>query len=150
MLNLFNQSVAEIQITWSHKVPVKDRLTIKTSRDVYDILVSNWPNKEYVESFYAVLLSRSNKVLGVKLISIGGTAGTVVDPKCVFQAALKSNAAFLVLAHNHPSGNLTPSQADIDLTKKMKQAGAMLDLPVLDHLIITAESYFSMADDGII
>ncbi|MFH1118246.1 MAG: JAB domain-containing protein [Bacteroidota bacterium] len=150
MLNLFNQSVAEIQITWSHKVPVKDRPCIKTSRDVYDILVSNWPNIEYVESFYSVLLSRANKVLGVKLISIGGTAGTVVDPKCVFQAALKSNAAFLVLAHNHPSGNLKPSQADIDLTRKLKQAGAMLDLPVLDHLIITAEAYFSMADDGLI
>jgi DNA repair protein RadC len=84
-----------------------------------------------------------------QFISKGGQAGTVVDPKIIFKVALEHNAASLIVAHNHPSGNLKPSEADITLTKKLKQAGLMLDLPVYDHLIVTDNGFLSMADEGL-
>jgi DNA repair protein RadC len=96
-----------------------------------------------------MLLNRANKILGTFQVSSGGITGTVVDPRIVFQSALKANATSIIIAHNHPSGQLTASQADIDLTKKLKEGGAVLDIPVLDHLIITESNYYSFADDGI-
>lgn len=87
-----------------------------------------------------MLLNRMNKVLGIYLISVGGFAGTVCDPKVVFQAALKTNASSIILAHNHPSGNLKPSDADLQLTEKLKKGGKLLDIAVLDHLILTEEA----------
>jgi DNA repair protein RadC len=102
----------------------------------------------YVEEFFVLLLNRSNKVIGWSKVSMGGMNGTVADPKTIFQVALKANASHIVIAHNHPSGNLEPSQADISLTQKMKESGNFLDLPVLDHLILSTESYYSFADDG--
>ncbi|MBL4585589.1 MAG: JAB domain-containing protein, partial [Flavobacteriales bacterium] len=86
---------------------------------------------------------------GKENISKGGVSGTVVDPKVVFKLAVQYPASGIVLAHNHPSGNLKPSQADIELTKKLKQAGKALDIPVLDHLIIGEGEYFSFADEGV-
>jgi DNA repair protein RadC len=83
-------------------------------------------------------------------ISSGGVAGTVADPKMIFKHALEQLASSIILIHNHPSGNLTPSQADKDLTRKLKEAGRMLDLPILDHLIFTDKSYFSFADEGLL
>ena len=97
-----------------------------------------------------MLLNRANRVLGIIEISTGGISGTVADPKLVFTAALKSAASSIVLAHNHPSGNLSPSQADINLTRKLKSAGESLDIAVVDHIILTSESYFSFADEGLI
>ena len=94
------------------------------------------------------LPNRANNVLGSFLVGIGGISGVVVDPKLVFQAALKANASGIILAHNHPSGNRTPSQADIDLTKKVKAAGNFLEIALLDHLIILPEGYYSLADEG--
>ncbi|RYY22608.1 MAG: DNA repair protein, partial [Sphingobacteriaceae bacterium] len=96
-----------------------------------------------------MLLNRANRVLGVYLVSSGGVAGTICDPKLVFQAALKANASTLILAHNHPSGNLNPSEADIKLTRKLVEAGKLLELPVCDHLILSEEGYLSMADEGL-
>ncbi len=92
----------------------------------------------------------SNKVLGVCKISIGGLAGTVTDPKKIFQTALKANAASVILCHNHPSGNLKPSKSDIEITKKCVEAGNFLDLKVLDHVIVTRDGYFSFADEGML
>ena len=88
--------------------------------------------------------------MGFTKISSGGTTGTVVDLKVVFQTALKVNAHFIILCHNHPSGNLKPSEADIRITKSIKDAGRFMEIPLLDHLIITDESFFSFADDGMI
>jgi DNA repair protein RadC len=102
------------------------------------------------EQFRILLLDRSNRVLGQTLISSGGTAGTVVDPKLVFVTALKTKSAALIIAHNHPSGNLQPSEADLRMTRQLKQAGCWLELPILDHLIITEDSYYSMADEGVL
>ncbi|MFD2160792.1 JAB domain-containing protein [Paradesertivirga mongoliensis] len=105
---------------------------------------------EFIETFKVMLLNRANRVLGMMEITTGGISGTVADPKVIFAAALKSTASGIILSHNHPSGSLRPSQADINLTRKLKSAGELLDIAVLDHMILTSESYFSFADEGVI
>ena len=101
------------------------------------------------ETFCILLLNRANKVLKTIRISDGGLTGTVVDLRKVFKIAMDNNATSIILGHNHPSGQLTPSEADIQLTKKLKEAGVMLDLPVLDHIIVGNGNYYSFADEGI-
>jgi len=148
-VNLFNSNLAEIKITYRNKQKFSEMRKINSSIDAVDVLRSIWSDQiEYREEFVIICLNRANKVLGYSFISSGGLAGTVVDAKVVFQIALKSNASSIILAHNHPSGNKQPSNPDINLTKKLKQAGALLDLPVLDHLILTSETYYSLADEG--
>ena len=88
--------------------------------------------------------------MGIYEVSSGGMAGTVADPKLIFSVSVKISSANLILAHNHPSGNLKPSQADINLTAKIKAGGELLDISVLEHIIITSESYFSFADEGLL
>lgn len=102
------------------------------------------------EEFWILLLNRRNQVIRPLQISIGGVAGTVADPKIIFKLALENVASSLILVHNHPSGNLQPSEADIRLTKKLRDAGTLLDMPVLDHLIICGRKYFSFLDEGMI
>jgi DNA repair protein RadC len=102
-----------------------------------------------------LLLNRANKVLGIFEVSSGSATGTVADPKLVFAAAIKTNACGIILAHyvkahNHPSGNLQPSQADIDLTRRMKEGGKLLEIQLLDHVILTSEGYYSFADEGLL
>ena len=101
------------------------------------------------EQFWVLLLNRANEVIRPQQISIGGVSGTVADPKMIFKAAIEHLASAIILVHNHPSGNLTPSQADKELTKKVKEGGKTLDIPVLDHLIFSDNGYFSFADEGI-
>jgi len=105
---------------------------------------------EHREYFFVMLMNRANKVLGVSTISMGGMSGTVADPKIIFQVALKVSAASIILCHNHPSGNIKPSESDIRLTQKIKKAGSFLDLPCIDHIILTEDSYFSFADEGML
>ena len=148
-LNMFNSNIAEVTITYSHKVRPADMPTVTSSKDAYDYVIHGWLDTiEHHESFGVMLLSRANKVKGVCWIGHGGISGTVADPKMVFQAALKTNASSVILLHNHPSGNTNPSEADVRLTEKIKNAGDFLDLTVLDHLICTADSYFSFADNN--
>jgi len=97
-----------------------------------------------------LLLSRVNRVLGNCFISSGGISGTVVDAKVVFATALKANASSMIVAHNHPSGNLIPSEQDRRLTKRLTEIGRALDLPLLDHVIVTNEGYYSFADEGVL
>ncbi len=119
--------------------------------NAFNVLSSIWSDQiDYKEEFLVLCLNRSNKVLGYSIVSSGGLSGTVVDPKVVFQIALKSNASSIILAHNHPSGNTKPSEQDFNLTKKLCQAGEFLELAVLDHIIITSETYLSFADEGFI
>ncbi|HEY1009878.1 MAG TPA: JAB domain-containing protein [Daejeonella sp.] len=143
--------VAEIQITYKPVIKPSQRPKIDCSKDVYELLSNNWDlNKiEFVEQFKIILLNRANRVLGILDISTGGFAGTVADPKVIFGAALKAAASSIILAHNHPSGNLKPSQADIALTHKITTAGTFLDIAVLEHIILTSESYLSFADEGL-
>ena len=102
------------------------------------------------EEFWILLLNRANQVIKKERISSGGVTGTVVDPKIVFKTALEHLACGIVLAHNHPSGNLKASQEDLALTQKLKDAGNLLDIRLLDHLIITNGGFLSFSDEGIL
>ena len=101
------------------------------------------------EEFWVLYLNNSNKVLFKSQLSKGGMTGTIVDTRIVFKIALEQNATSIILSHNHPSGKLQPSDADIQITKKIKAAGKELDIPVLDHIIITERDYYSFVDEGI-
>ena len=125
-----------------------NRIKISTSRTVYEHISPYLSNQPY-ESFYIILLNTSNKLVKTVRISEGGISGTVVDPKKVFKIALDNYASGIVLSHNHPSGNLQPSESDVKITKKIIEAGKLLEIHVIDHLIIGDAGYFSFADEGI-
>lgn len=125
----------------------RKKIKILGSGDVYQLMKAELQD-ETVEFFYAVFLSNANFVIRKQLISQGGTAATVVDPKVIFKHAMDHFAASIILVHNHPSGNLKPSRQDMELTKKLVAAGKSLDLPVLDHVIFGDSGYFSFADEG--
>jgi DNA repair protein RadC len=127
---------------------LNEKPQLKDSKTAFILLQKELGDLNY-ENFCILLLNRANKVLRAVKISDGGITGTVVDPRKVFKIALDNNATSIILGHNHPSGQLTPSDADIKLTRKLKEAGEMLDLPVLDHLIIGDGNYYSFADEGI-
>ncbi|MBI3218048.1 MAG: DNA repair protein RadC [Bacteroidetes bacterium] len=127
----------------------EDKPRITTSKDAFDQLKSDMMDLPH-EEFWVLLLNRAHRVTKKKRISEGGVAGTVADPKIIYKLALEELASGVVVAHNHPSGNLQPSQSDIELTKKLKEAGRFLEIQLLDHLIITGHKYFSFADEGII
>jgi DNA repair protein RadC len=112
-------------------------------RKCFDSDVIDWK-----EEFIVIALNRANKVLGFYKVSSGGVAGTVADPKVIFQFALLSNASRLVLSHNHPSGNTSSSRGDDDITEKIQRAGRVLDIEVIDHIIITSEGYYSYSEHG--
>lgn len=145
-------NVAEIELVYRHIVDYKNIPVTKSSQQNYELLLSVWDkNKiDLVEQFKILLLNRAFKVLALYTVSTGGVSGTVADPRLIFTAALKINASAIVLAHNHPSGNLNPSRADEELTRKIKNAGLFLDIMVLDHLIITSTGYYSFSDEGLI
>lgn len=124
--------------------------TVVTSKDGEEVFRSIWSDgMEFREEFYMLLLNRANRIMGWYRVSEGGTAGTVVDAKIIFSVALKCHACSIMLAHNHPSGNTTPSRQDVDMTKRLVAGGKLLEIPILDHLIITSEKYFSFADEGL-
>ena len=154
MINLETNcfKLAEIEVIYSTKVKSADRLKVVTSSDAAEAFRSAWKQSiEHKESFYALYLNRNNKVLGIHKISEGGLSGTLVDVRCVFQVALKANACSVIVAHNHPSSNSVPSEADKTITQKIKEAGKFLDIPLLDHLIILPDGgYTSFADEGLI
>jgi len=120
-----------------------------TSKEAYQLLKRFLVDLNH-EEFWLLLLGQNCKVLGKELISKGGLTATVADAKVIFGVALRYSASNIMLAHNHPSGNLKPSQQDIDLTKKIAAAGKLLDIKVLDHLIITDKAYYSFADEGVL
>jgi DNA repair protein RadC len=126
---------------------VLDKKKIASSRDVFEYFIGVFGDNNY-EAFYILMLNRANKVIKEVQISEGGFSGTVADPKKIFKIALENNASTIILCHNHPSGNIQPSDADIKLTHKLKSAGEMLDLPVIDHIILGDEKYYSFADEG--
>lgn len=127
----------------------EDKPRISGSRDCFNLLSPHLEDIPH-EEFWIILLNRANRMIKKYQISQGGVAGTVADPKIIFKLALSDLASGLILAHNHPSGNLAASQADIELTRKIKEAGKLLEIQVLDHLIIAGKKYFSFADEGIL
>lgn len=124
-----------------------EKKKITSSRDVFEYFSSIFGDHTY-EAFYILLLNRANRIIREVQISEGGFSGTVADPKKIFKIALEHSASSIILSHNHPSGNIQPSDADIKLTHKLKGAGEMLDLPVIDHIILGEEKYYSFADEG--
>ena len=125
----------------------ENAIQIKCSHDAYISIASQLADLQF-EEFWILLLNRNNRIIQKKKISTGGVSGTVVDPKVVFNMALKCLASSIILCHNHPSGNLSPSIADQKLTRKLIDAGKTLDIKIMDHLIIGENKYFSFADDG--
>ena len=121
---------------------------VGSSVDAYDAIRPHLMDLSH-EQFWVLLLNRANEIIRPVQISVGGVAGTIADPKMIFKSAIENLASAIILVHNHPSGNLTPSQADKDLTKKVKESGRLLDIPILDHLIFGDNGYFSFADEGI-
>ena len=122
---------------------------ITSSKDVFEIFQPMLADTSY-EEFWILLLNKANKIIGKFSISEGGLSGTVADPVKIFRKAIEYNAVGMILCHNHPSGNLKPSDADVKLTNKMKEGGKFLDISVLDHIIIGEEKYLSFADEGLI
>jgi len=150
----FNQSslfqVSEISVSYRPSFRASQRPKITSSREAFDILIDSWDldRIELQEQFKVVLLNRANRVMGIYEVSSGGISGTLADPKLIFGTALKCCASGILLVHNHPSGNLVPSQEDIALTRKLKSAAGLLDIQLHDHLIICSEGHYSFADEG--
>lgn len=147
-LDLFK--LAEVELAYRSKVKPSERPKVTSSKEAYDLFLNNWDegNLEFREEAKLLLLNRNARALGIYNVSSGGTSGTYVDPKHIYMAALKANACSIILAHNHPSGNLNPSDADIKLTQKLAEAGKVLEITLLDHLVVTSEGYYSFADEG--
>ena len=145
-----NNIVSEVELTYKNSVPYNQRQTISNSQGAYEILTNLFPENtmDYRETFIVLYLNRANQVLGYSVISQGGTSSTTVDIKMVIQTALLANASCIMLAHNHPSGNLHPSSDDNKITKRIIEAARLFDITVLDHIIITNESYYSFTDNG--
>lgn len=143
--------VTEVELVYHNKVPRKDRPLISSSADAFEILYNNWDfNKiELLEQFKIMLLDQGSRCLGISEISNGGISACIVDPRIVFSTALKAKASSMILAHNHPSGNLALSSADIQLTEKLAQGGKLLEIKVQDHLILSVCDYYSMSDNGL-
>ena len=128
---------------------VKAVETIIGSKEAYNLMRRHLVDLNH-EEFWIILLGRSSKVIGKELISKGGLSGTVADPKIIFHIALQQQASGIILIHNHPSGNLKPSHLDVSLTKKLSEAGRLLDIQILDHLIIGDTGYYSFADESLL
>ncbi len=126
---------------------LRERPRITGSRDAFQVIAPLLTDLHH-EEFWVLMLNKANEVFARERLRTGGMAGTVVDVKILFKTALDARAAAVIAVHNHPSGNLQPSQADVDLTRRLRKAGELLDLPLLDHLIVSERGYYSFADEG--
>ena len=146
-------TISEVTLVYRTKVKASERLQVKCSKDAFDIFMENWDldSIEHIEEFKLLLMNRSNSVLGILTVSKGGISRTITDIRLIYQAAIKVNASGIIVCHNHPSVNLNPSEFDAKLTQKIKQAGLLMDIQLLDHLILTMDgSYYSFADNGLL
>ena len=145
--------VNEIKISYKEKIGTSKTDAIKSSDDAARLFFENWSRDTIglQESFKVLLLNNSNKVKGIYQISKGGITGTIVDLRILFAVILKTLSVGIILAHNHPSSKLQPSETDKQLTRKIKNAADFLDIKVLDHLIITPDgNYYSFSDSGLL
>lgn len=144
--------IPKVEIVYKPKYKLSERPKVSCSFDAYHILLDCW-NKNTIqhhEDFKILLLNSANRVLGVHEIGSGGLTAVTVDPKIIFQSALLSNATSFILAHNHPSGELKPSQEDIRFTKAIRESAKLLSLPLFDHLIISDTDYYSFTDQKVL
>jgi DNA repair protein RadC len=142
--------VNEVKLSYKSKQKASERPQVINSKAAYDLLLRCFDPEtiELKESFKVLLLNCRKKVLGVMNVSDGGLTGTIVDIRLILQAAILGNASGIIISHNHPSGNLTVSAQDDFITRRLKQACEIMDIELLDHIIITNESFYSFADDG--
>ena len=141
-------TVGEVEL--SYKPKFKSLHKVASSEDAYKYLLSTYKKGTicYKEYFKVLFLNQSNQVLGYTLISEGGITETCADVRVILQAALLTNSVAIILAHNHPSGNLKPSRQDMDITRQVKEAAKLMRITVIDHLILTDAGYYSFADEG--
>lgn len=142
---------AEVQLIYKSNVPVAKRVQVRTSQEAFNLLWDYWDKEtiEHHEEFKILLLNNKNVVLGIAEISKGGITSTVIDPRIILQHALKTHATGIILAHNHPSSNPVPSESDVEITKRLVEAGNVMEIKVYDHIILCADgTYFSLADEG--
>jgi len=144
--------VPEIKLSYSTNFKILERPEIKSSSIANDIFLAHWDlgSIQFIEEFKILLLNKASRVLGIFNASTGSLTHAIADPRLIFTAALKTTASGIILAHNHPSGNLKPSQSDIQTTKRFKDCGTLLGIDVIDHLIISNEGYYSFADEGLL
>lgn len=144
--------IAEVKVSYTSKVKAKDRVVIRTSADAYNAVRSLYDEDtiDYVESSHVLLLNRANQIIGKKLLSTGGTSSCIVDVKVIAQISLSTNAHAIIMTHNHPSGKISASDQDVQITRRVKDALDLFDIKVLDHIIVTSDNgYTSMADEGL-
>ena len=149
--DVFPSGVFELQVTYHRKSLQRKKIT--SADEVAEFaraMIYPEGTIEYVEQFYILLLDRSNHLFAWKQISVGGISATFTDPKVIFQTALLCHASQIILLHNHPSGNVKPSSADIEMTKKLKKGGELLEIKVLDHVILGKEGFYSFGEEGVI
>lgn len=147
-----SSNITEVELVYHNKTKPNDRPAVGCSSQAYDLLLKSWDmNKiDLQEQFRIMLLDRKNACIGISTVALGGISSCLVDLKIAFATALKATASKIILAHNHPSGNKSPSEEDKRLTTKFAAAGKLLELPVVDHIIVTRDSYTSFADEGIL
>jgi DNA repair protein RadC len=146
-------SISEVKLIYRTKIKASERLKVKCSKDACDIFMESWDKDsiEHTEELKVLLMNRSNSILGIFSVSKGGLSGTLTDVRLIYQAAIKANASGIIVAHNHPSGNMNPSESDTKIMKKIQEAGNLMDIQLLDSIIITPEGeYYSFADSGIL
>jgi len=131
------------------EVCVGKRNKVISSSDGYHLIRAFYSDLQH-EEFYIILLNRANEAIGIRQISMGGTGGAYVDPKIIFKIGIDMGASGIILTHNHPSGSCHPSLSDEELTRRLKQFGKLIEMPVLDHLIISDNGYFSFSDNGLL
>ena len=149
-MKTYNSNLPEITLKLKKGETLKAKIT--NSGDAVEIFRQVWDKDslEIYESMIVLFLNRANNTIGWFKVSQGGLSGTVVDNKLILSTALKCLASGIIIAHNHPSGNPQPSQADLSVTKKLKDACTIMEINLLDHVIITEDKYFSIADEGVI
>lgn len=142
--------VSEIKISYSPKH--SEVIQITDSMSAFKVISNCWNHRiiQFQEEFKVLYLNQANHVLGIYHASKGGISSSVVDVRILFSVALKCNSSGMIIAHNHPSGNLKTSKEDINITNKIKEVGNLLNIVLLDHLILSKDSYYSFADNGLL
>lgn len=147
--NLFE--LAEISVVYKNKIRAKDKIQVSSSNDIYKLMKPVFKDViNHHEEFYIVLLNTGNYVLGISKIAQGGISSTTIDTRIIFQTALKTNSVKIAMVHNHPSTSLNPSHLDKSFTDKMVEAGKLMDIAVVDHVILSTDGYFSFCDRGLL
>ena len=140
------------EILLSYRRGIEPIVKIKKAEDAYRVFTTIYDETiiDYIECSYVLFLNRANNTIGWLKLSQGGTCATIIDIKVLFATALKCGASAVIISHNHPSGQLNPSEQDKTITQQIKKAGSLLDISILDHLILTSEGFYSFANDGLL